>query len=390
MLGADTHPHTDRARIHPDAPKLRRGRTIAIYDYSVDTKTLLPSDTKSFLDRGTAQRALSMALGPKFECDANDSAIHAFNEYRDIVGLADPLQPAMDPLERGFGRLFDFACWLQHSRTHLSPEGISQYVSTVRAFLARRNLNYIRHSLLTSLVKRLRQSPAHQTPKHRDPAPPQMIVSIYANDTISLGVRTAIVIAFNGLLRPCSYCIPRKWKSRPSRTLLLQDLRLFKGHICEGFTLPIKKERADKFNLDNIQHYLRDDINPICPVRAMQRYLAEYHRFLQPECPLFIDHVSHTGRITYVTSSAVSKALQAAAPQFGMNPEYISSQSLRITGAYNMADSEAKRDLIQQRGRWAGGQYSDIVLMYERTSEPRMVQTAISLRPRDSYPLCTH
>ena len=394
MLVADTLEDPDDSYLRANRHQ-RGGRSIITkFDYPVPDSWVLANDAPAYLRGDTAVNSLTLALGAKHHSDTNLAAVRHFDRYRKAIGLTGELNPSVDPLEQSgrYGRLFDFANWLRIEAGPLSAKVIDGYVSTVRSFLSKRGIEYKRHELVGTMVKRLRQQQQVSETRvshHRDPTPCQMVAAIYQDKKVPLGVRTAIVIGFNGLLRPGTYCVPSQWKKRRDRTLTWKDVRLFQGQTISGYTVRLKRERADHFDLDNIQHFARDPDNPLCPAKALDRYMRVYRDYVTPDTPFFIK--SEPGEpLQFVSSSDVSKQLKIRAVQFHMNPRYQSGQALRIGGASHMADGGASWSEIQQRGRWSGRTFNDIVVMYERLSEKRLMEAAVSLRYRESFPLSTH
>lgn len=95
--------------------------------------------------------------------------------------------------------------------------------------------------------------------------------------------------------------------------------------------MKLKRERADHFDLDNVQHFACEPDDPLCPARALDRYMRVYWEYVTPDTPFFIK--SEPGEpLQFVSSSDVSKQLKARAVQFHMNLRYQSGQAVRIGG----------------------------------------------------------
>jgi len=173
------------------------------------------------------------------------------------------------------------------------------------------------------------------------------------------------------------------------RVLLGEDVRPFSGNTIHGYTVRIKRERADKFNMSNIQHFGPSPGSPICPVAVLDRYFVTNGAHIKPRLPFFFS-VDRGGVIKYVSSADVTDVLKRVAPEFGLDPAFHSAASLRTGGAFLMADNGASLELVQQRGRWSAKSFSEIVLMYERFSERRLHQVSEAFAPRESFPLVQH
>jgi site-specific recombinase XerD len=114
----------------------------------------------------------------------------------------------------------------------------------------------------------------------------------------------------------------------------------------------------------------------------MEIYLAwaDTHGAL-PDAPLFFTSRSASGAFNILTREAVSEALKSCASQSGLNPIYISSHSLRVGGAMQLASRGIALDFIRQRGRWSQLGFSDIALMYTRMDSLRLKAMSSAMGP---------
>jgi hypothetical protein len=215
---------------------------------------------------------------------------------------------------------------------------------------------------------------------------------VWDDKSINLGVRAAIVIAWNGLLRVSEYTADPDWARKLEFNLLRKDIEFMKSEDMDGFRMKLKSAKADRYNQGEWQYFERRPGDKLCPVHAMEVYLNATAIPRDASCPAFmkIGTLSKRGKAAtrrMVLRDNINKALKKAASALGMDTEYISSHSLRIGGAYTMADGGSSLDKIQQRGRWSARGFNEMALMYMRMSASRMGEVSRSFCTASSTPL---
>lgn len=297
----------------------------------------------------------------------------------------------MDPMERGEGgggpvggRLLDFARWLLTTR-HIAPTTIKAYCSTVRAQLRLvLGWQYAETPLWKAFLKKLEGVPREQ--KFRDPATRQLLELCYGDERASLGVRTLLVVGWNGLHRPGELCASPDWRAHRDRTLLADDVSTFAGATVAGYKILLRHLKQDAYNTGPYIHYNRRVGDTLCPVAALDRYIGAFPQAKETGYPFFIRDITR-GVPRYVYHDDVSQLLKLHAAAAGLNPQYISGASLRTGGAQHLASTNMPLELIQQRGRWSAEGFNTIVLMYTRMSEERLRTLDAAFLAPSSHPL---
>ena len=297
----------------------------------------------------------------------------------------------MDPMEHpggysiGMGRMYDFARWLYERAPGNLPSTHHGYISTIRQrCLAIYGWEFKHCPLLTRYFAKARALPRERL--FRDPATRTLVELVMRDPLIHVATRTAVVLAWDGLLRASEYLADPSWRlpSKHKFQLLRQDVEWYCDPSAgvDGMRVKIKRSKSDPLNLGSWQYYQRRPSDPVCPVRAMEIYLAwaDTHGAL-PDAPLFFTSRSASGAFNILTREAVSEALKSCASQSGLNPIYISSHSLRVGGAMQLASRGIALDFIRQRGRWSQLGFSDIALMYTRMDSLRLKAMSSAMGP---------
>lgn len=203
---------------------------------------------------------------------------------------------------------------------------------------------------------------------------------------IDLATTTAILLAWDGLLRVSEYLPQECWATAPEFSLLRRDVERVRIADVDGYRIRLKRSKSDQYNTGSWHYFARRDGDPLCAVTALDRYLRAYDsRFAQSRgnWPLFIRRrlMARSGLPPFVILRAddISSALKRAAIILGVDSEFLSTHSLRIGGAFALADAGCPIPLIQQRGRWSEKGSNEIALAYTRLSAARLLYTSSSM-----------
>ena len=140
-----------------------------------------------------------------------------------------------------------------------------------------------------------------------------------------------------------------------------------------AFRLTLRHGKTDRYNLGAVEYVVERAGDPLCAVNAIDQYLRRYPHAYGASTPFFIDHYSRRlKRYVYTSKRHLAEVMKDNAELIGMDSRYISGQSLRVGGAFTLADNGASTELIQQRGRWSQRGWNEIALMYQRSSETRL------------------
>jgi hypothetical protein len=274
------------------------------------------------------------------------------------------------------GRLVHFAGWLLAAMPNASPDSISNYVSTVRQRCAAQyNWEFIYPPVLRHFFHRKRQQPRQR--RYRDPAPVALIKAVFDDASIQLGVRTAVLVAYQALLRGREYCSARARSLQ--RGLASADVR-WVSH-AQHFVLKVSG-KSDMYNQGELIPIQRDPVAAVagaeyCPVRALQTYIAAEPASRVPGQAFFVKRVD--GRPSNVVVDDVSQALKKHATRLGCNVERISSHSIRVGAAFQLASAGVDWQTIGVRGRWSPVATSKMAQMYARMSTQRLDRIASAL-----------
>lgn len=292
------------------------------------------------------------------------------------------------------GRMFDFAGWLYHQNEEYGKGTVTGLVSTLRTELACvTGWKYKESVLYTKALGRMDQRKLDAPRRFRDPATRRLIVGVMRDESIDLGLRVAILIGFVGLFRVSEYTAGTKWKENLKFNTLTQDLKFEydAGGQVVGFSIRVKRSKGDRYNNGGWQSFARNDSDELCPVKWMLMYRKSRLEATMKDLPLFVRQRQGTANPrswSRVTSVDINEALKKVASSLGIDPTYVSSHSLRIGGAFTLADANVPLHLIRVRGGWTGERWEAIVMMYSRMSSSRLytIAKAFELAP-ESVPL---
>ena len=128
--------------------------------------------------------------------------------------------------------------------------------------------------------------------------------------------------------------------------------------------------------------------NPrFCPVKALRNYLRIHPAGGEPDSPLFLRR-SGPQRAVCVTPADVSQALKTHAAAAGLDPDLVSTHSLRIGGAFELADAGVDWETIGVMGRWSQLTITGMKERYARMSVQRKRNAARALdlsKPRSTW-----
>jgi hypothetical protein len=293
------------------------------------------------------------------------TAVHrhpALPHYLDDMEV-DPLAP---------GRLHDFYGWCRHTRPNCQPRTLDAYVGTVRSQLAIDGIHLKRTPLLTRTVLRLQQRvPVHEV--RRQPATPQLIGRVFHDTSIHLGVRTAILFAFEHLLRVSEYTASSALYFQLNATLLRQHVQ-WRGDLG-GYQVFLPYNKTNVYNTGSYVFLFPRPDDSCCPVKAMSAYLAATADN-PPHLPLFM-YATVSNPFRFVTREDISVALRRHAAGAGLPVHQISSHSIRIGAACALLDAGVEWSVVKVRGRWRS---DSVLLAYGRMSTVRCLIASAALR----------
>ena len=225
-------------------------------------------------------------------------------------------------------------------------------------------------ALLKQYLHRKRSEPRSRD--FKSPVTVTLIAAVAADTQIPLSVRTAVLVAYDGLLRPQDYTCSRAKSFVPLTTLLCEDV----VWNASGFGLRIKHSKSDPYNKGMFQPFVARTRDKFCPVVFVRAYMAQAPLSHVQGQPFFVKHTSKG--VSFVTPADITAALRKHAHIDGVPASSISARSLRSAGAYQMANHNQSWEAIRVRGRWAFDPSSHMVVMYARTGLDRLQQQADS------------
>ena len=182
----------------------------------------------------------------------------------------------------------------------------------------------------------------------------------------------AATTAFFAFLRSSEFVSNTTKSYNSDTTLLISDIMI----THQGAILQIKSSKTDPFRQGC--HIKLHKINsPICPVQALEQYLA-HHPFTVG--PLF----TYTDG-SFLTRRRLNKFLQTAIPSSKKAP--VSSHSFRIGAATTAAAAGLPRWMIQKLGRWNSDcfrtyiQLSDITILDAQRTIATNTRTGTAWNP---------
>lgn len=187
------------------------------------------------------------------------------------------------------------------------------------------------------------------------------------DQSIALGVRVAVLVAFEKLLRASEYCSEKA--SSPSATLLAEHVRWNASY--GGYDVLLAGAKTDKYNQGQVQRIMRRD-DPFCVVRALSHYIEAEGDNIKQGAPFFIKHVGD--RVSYVTADDINRALKRHAADVGIPVDRASTHSLRVGGAFALAAAGLPWEEITMAGRWSMDQGNVMAMLYARMSVGRIMK----------------
>ena len=140
-----------------------------------------------------------------------------------------------------------------------------------------------------------------------------------------------------------------------------------------SYTIRVARSKRDRYNLGTDVHLLPTG-GDFCPVNLLTEYLKQ-RPTTAPHTPLF---VYPDGR--YLTRRHIAHALKTAAPIVHIDPDTISTHSLRIGGAFALAEDDVPWMDIVARANWAPSTAAEMLLKYTRMSLKRGSRMAKALK----------
>jgi hypothetical protein len=235
-------------------------------------------------------------------------------------------------------------------------------------------------------------------PKRVKPLPMTILhhadATLKLNDNYQACLMDMAWLAVFYLLGPGEYC-----KSTDNHPLTMQDGSLSIGHNkINALTCPLadlRRSSSSSLTFDDQKNRERGEViaqalsghRRACPTRALARrieYLRSHNA--PPDTPLCAVYKPN-GRLTYVTSTAITKALQvsaAALPHLGFPPDEVTARSMRAGGVMALLCGKVDADTIRLVGRWK----SDAMFRYLHAQAlPLVNQLARTMLPHGNFNL---
>jgi len=240
-------------------------------------------------------------------------------------------------------------------------------VSTVRRALERiHGYLFIQGPFLTQYLARLKQVP--RVREYREPATKKLLRLVSDDLSIPIGVRTAVLVAYDGLLRVSEYTSSRTDGPDHGASLLCENV--IWSVPLQAYTIHITRSKVDRHNAGLHRFSLPRKEDRYCTVRALDAYIAAEPESRRLGSPFFVKRDA-SNLISFVTPADINRALKKHAQAAGLPVDFISSHSLRIGGAFALANGGVPFENIQQRGRWSAMRFSEMAIMYSRSDRSR-------------------
>ncbi len=268
------------------------------------------------------------------------------------------------------GLLFEFLGYLVWAHPNLKGSTLGDYISSVKTYVSREHgVSLLTTKLFSCCLTRLKQVPTETLA--RVPATPDLIRRVASDSDIDVAVRTAVLLAWDQMLRAREYVCDSACSFNPKSTLQL-------NHVVPdasngGFSVRIVHSKTDVYNAGVDLHVLPRVGDRFCPCRALSEYLPWRRSAAATSDPFFI---LRSG--AYVTREDITRALKKHAADAGLPPDRITSHSIRIGGCFTLANGGVDWENIRVRGRWTDD--SIMPLMYARMSVGRQSAASQGLR----------
>lgn len=263
---------------------------------------------------------------------------------------------------------------------------IAGYISTIRShFEVAVGWKFIHSPLFLRTLTRLQQQiPAveeeEKQKSYRCPATKELILAVLSDSALPLGVRTAIVVAYDALLRVSEYTSVSGTKFNALATLLCQDVM----DRPEGVCIKLRHSKSDRWNQGAAVWCLPRDGDAGCPVAALREYMKAEPLARIAGQPFFIKRTARGS--SYVSALDVNSALKKHAASVHLPVAYVSSHSLRVGGAFAMRNAGVSWPDIVTRGRWALKSGEAMSVLYARMSLERLRESGESRRVSGGQP----
>lgn len=236
-------------------------------------------------------------------------------------------------------------------------------------------------TLVWALINRFKQVPRIQL--YRDPAPPELIVSILRDTSIDRSIIVALTLMWFMSTRISDTTSSTRHSFDPNYTLLRSDVVIVDDDLIK---VVVPHSKSDRYNTGST-HFIASTGGPLCPVAIISKYIEDTaHR---PANTPFLRRDNGEN----VTRSCVSKVMKKHAIKLGLDPRYISPHSTRSGSATRMVEQGLSIADVLLQGQWASEQSC---LRYLRMTRRRATaiskalslnHTAIRKRQRLSSPL---
>jgi hypothetical protein len=299
----------------------------------------------------------------------------------------------MDELETdpaSGGRLVDVTSFLLVQRPWLSARSIANILSAIRTHISV-TYGYVltRSPLLSKFLQRYASYPHER--RYRQPVSKELITAIASDNSIDFAVRTAVIVAFNGLLRVSEYTASSASSFDPVFSLLRRHARVLLpasatpgAAPCPAVAIRIARSKSDRTNTGQDVFFETASNPSICAASWLRAYLSA--TAASPahgvDAPLFI---KSNGR--FVTAADISAALKLHAGACGLDVQRISSHSLRIGGIYYLFSMGVPEIVVSARARWAPSSCQAMSLLYARMCNKRLKLVAEALASTDGDPV---
>lgn len=272
---------------------------------------------------------------------------------------------------------------LWRSDRSCSVETADKYVGKVRKWLScEHGLDFRRTALHSEFVAKLSSYPREKS--YADPAT-RRLLELCAGDTVSHpAVVAAAVVAWNGMFRPGELLPRRDWAQFTMSTLLTEDVQQFRGEKAEGYRTAIKCGKADKYNLGPYQYFVRRPGDPLCPVAAIERVLAQRPPPQRGQ-PFFAKQ--HGPALRLVLAEDITELYRRHAAAAGLDPAFLSAKSNRSGGATHVLNNGGDQVLIMQHARWSQRGTNEVFVLYQRATEEQLLRISAAYAGPTTTPL---
>lgn len=242
---------------------------------------------------------------------------------------------------------------------------------------------FSRSALLDKYLLRIKQLPREL--HFKQPISTDHIKAALRDSSIDIGLRTAVILGFSGMLRAREYVSNRARSFIPESTLLWQDVFIDPVMASRGihaYKIFLRHSKSDKYN-----HGREISLLPSGGEFCIVKWLDEYRRQRpgRPGQP-FLGKFTKRGHYSYVTRADVSEVLKSHASALGVERSKVSTHSLRIGCAFALANAGVAWDDIVLRGRWSPESGKKMAFLYSRMSYGRVLTVTKALASQFDRP----